>query len=146
MNRSSFLIVALLGLTLMPYPTSPAVASCAAPYLKLDDEQVLERGAAMTVEGRAFVDGCQDSMGCESSSFGCEECTYDEPPEEPMEDVVLHLVQGERTWELDVADAGSAEDNHLGWVTWTFQLPAEVERGPARLVPDGGQSVRITVR
>jgi hypothetical protein len=140
------LVMTLLGLAVLPYPAGPASASCAAPYLEVSEQTTLERGEAATIEGRAFTGGgCQDSMSC-TSSFGCDSCTYDDPPAVPMEDVALRLVQDGRTWDLAVADAGSADDNELGWVTWTFEVPAEADRGPARLLPDNAQSVRIRLR
>jgi hypothetical protein len=145
-RSSQVLITSLLGLAVLPYPAVPASASCAAPYLEVAERMVLERGETATIEGRAFTGGgCQDSMSC-TSSFGCDSCTYDDPPPVPMEDVALRLMQAGRTWDLAVADAGNADDNELGWVTWTFEVPAEADRGPARLLPDDAQPVRIYLR
>jgi hypothetical protein len=98
----------------------------------------------MTVEGRAFADGCQDSQSC-SVMLGCTSCQYDDPPPAPMDDVELWLVQGERRWLLDVADAGTADDNHLGWVTWTFDVPHRAKPGPALLRADRSQPERIVI-
>jgi len=139
------LVTLLLALAIVPFPQAPASASCAGPYLKTGQRLVLERGATTTVEGRAFVDGCQDSEGC-TVGLGCDNCEYDEPPPTPMRDVELRLRQGDRIWKLATADAGSAADNHLGWVTWTFDLPAGVKPGPARLLPEQTEAVRIRVR
>ena len=83
-------------------------------------------------------------MNC-TDSLGCDSCTYDDPPPVPMGDVSLRLQQRNRTWDLGVADAGSAENNHLGWVSWTFELPAGVRSGPATLLPEHAQPVRIRV-
>ncbi|WP_182524632.1 hypothetical protein [Nocardioides dongkuii] len=141
MRRASLLpLSVLLGLVLAPYPERPASASCAAPYLEVGESPVLERGAARTVRGRAFVDGCQDSMSC-TISFGCQSCEDDDPPPVPAQDVALELRQRGRTFELGTADAG--ED---GQVTWTVDLPAGVRRGPARLVADGANPVPVRVR
>ena len=147
MNRSVLLLVALLlGLAGAPFPQPPASASCAAPYLLETDGVVLDRGSGVTVEGRAFTGGgCQDSMGC-TGILGCQRCTYDDPPAVPLQDVGLRLHQHDRSWTLGTSDAGTAADDHLGWVTWTFELPAEVQPGPARLVADGAAPVRIRVR
>lgn len=133
----------MLALAVAPFPKTPAAASCAGPYLKDADRIVLARGATATIEGRSFVDGCQDSMSC---SVGCDSCEYDDPPPTPMEDVGLQLVQRGRTWDLGAADAGTAEGNRLGWVTWTFDLPADAKPGPAKLVPEQAEPVRIRIR
>jgi hypothetical protein len=130
-------------LAVAPFPQTPASADCAAPYLKSDGQRVLHRGATITIEGRSFVDGCQDSMSC---SVGCGSCEYDEPSETPMSDVRLQLVQRDRTWDLGVTDAGDAADDHLGWVAWTFTMPHGARPGPARLVATHAEPVRIRVR
>jgi hypothetical protein len=147
MRRSTLLLVAtLFGLAAAPFPQPPAAASCAAPYLKTTEPLVLERGAIVTIEGRAFTDGgCQDSMSC-STGLGCDSCEYDDPPPTPMEDVRLRLVQRDRTWQLGVADSGAAEDNQLGWVTWTFELPGDARPGPARLIAEHAQPAPIRIR
>lgn len=146
MRRSSLLLVStLLGLAVMPFPQPPASASCAAPYLKDTAGLVLERGATATVEGRSFVRGCRDSMSC-TVGPGCDSCEYEDPPPAPMEDVGLRLVQGDRTWDLDVADARTADDNQAGWVTWTFVLPADAKAGSAKLLPDEAEPVPVRIR
>ena len=106
---------------------------------------MLRPGATATVEGRNFVDGCRDTMSC-SGVGGCQSCEYDEPPEEPQQDLTLQLRQQGRTWELATADAASAEDQRLGWVSWTFEVPAGVEPGSARLVAENAQPVAVRVR
>ena len=145
MRRSSLLLTVLLGLALAPFPQQTASASCAAPYLEVVGRQVLERGAAVTVEGRSFVDGCRDTMTC-STGLGCDSCSYDDPPVMPLEDVGLRLVQGGRSWDLAVADADTAANDRLGWVTWDFELPAGVRRGKARLVAEDAQPVGVRIR
>jgi hypothetical protein len=135
----------MLGLAVVPFPQPPAASSCAAPYLQVTQRLVLERGASITIEGRAFADGCQDSMSC-SAGLGCDSCDYDDPPPTPLEDVGLRLVQHGRTWDLGVADAGTAENNQLGWVTWTFDLPTAAKPGPAHLVSEHAEPVPIRIR
>ena len=88
-----------------------------------------------TIEGRAFVDGCSDSMCC-TETFGCASCKPDNPEEGPSQDVPLRLVRGDRAWNLGVADAGSADDNQSGWVTWTFRVP----RGASAVMPRAAAS------
>lgn len=127
-----------------PYPAPPAAAACAGPYLKDIDHVVLSRGASATGEGRAFVHGCSDSIGC-TESWGCQHCT--EPaPETSAEDVELMLEQHGHTWRLATADAGSANDNQLGWITWTFTVPRHTTPGPAKLIAEGTAPVRIRLK
>lgn len=146
MRRPTLLLaVALLGLAGAPVPQGPASASCTGPYLEEVEDLVLERGGAATIRGRSFVDGCQDSVGC-STGPGCDSCEYDDPAPRPMDDVRLRLVQHHRTWTLAIADAGSAEEDRLGWVTWTFDVPRGVQPGRARLVPDDASPVPVRVR
>ena len=143
-RRFLLLVALLLGLAMLPYPGSPAVASCAGPSLEVHNGQVLERGASLLIEGRVFVDGCQDSMSC-SRGLGCDSCKYDDPPPRAMDDVTLRLVQGDRTWELGVADAEESGD-HLGWVSWPVELPRGVKPGPAMLEADPAPPVRVRIR
>jgi len=49
-------------------------------------------------------------------------------------------------WNLGVADAETAENNHLGWVTWTFETPAGAKPGPAKLLPEHAEPVAIHIR
>jgi hypothetical protein len=78
--------------------------------------------------------------------LGSQSCTYDGPPATPLKDVDLQLAQGDRIWSLGVADAETAEDNHLGWVTWAFDAPADAKPGTANLVPDHAEPVRVWLR
>lgn len=146
MQRTTLLLLAaMLGVASAPFPQPPASASCAAPYLQVTESLVLDRGASEMIEGRAFTEGCQDSMSC-SGVFGCESCEYDDPPAVPLEDVELRLVQRDRSWILDSTDAETAQNNHQGWVTWNFEVPGGADRGPAKLVSDHAQPVRIRIR
>lgn len=146
MKRSPLLLLAvLLGLSAAPFPHGPASASCAAPSLDVSDSLVLRRGANAVVEGRGFVDGCQDSMSC-SGVLGCDNCEYDDPPPQPLEDVDLRLVQRDRSWLLGTADAGAAENGRQGRVSWSVDVPLDADPGPARLVSDHTQPIRIRIR
>ncbi|UMG92454.1 hypothetical protein [Nocardioides sp. TF02-7] len=136
------LVAGMLAVAVVPSAPPPATASCAGPSLEGVERLVLQPGASFTVEGVSFVDGCQDSMGC---GVGCGACEHDEPPPTPMADVRLQLVQRDRTWDLGVADAGTAGDE-LGRVTWTFRVPEGARPGRARLVADGMEPVPIRVR
>lgn len=144
-GRTSLLLIAtLLGLATMPFPQTPASASCAAPYVNVPDRLVLQRGATVTIRGRAFVNGCRDHQVC-TESLGCESCKYDEPPPTAMGDVGLRLAQRGHTWTLGKADAESSE-NHLGWTSWTFVVPNGVKPGPARLLPEHARPMRVLIR
>jgi hypothetical protein len=84
-------------------------------------------------------------MSC-SGGLGCDSCEYDDPPPKPFENVRLRLVQGDRSWILGTSDAESAENNHQGWVSWSFDVPVGADPGSARLVSDHAQPVRIRIR
>ena len=141
-KRSWILLATMLvSLAVAPLPQPPASASCAAPFLDAPQRLVLERGATTTVNGRAFVDGCRDTMSC-SAVPGCSHCEYTDPPPEPMQEVRLRLRQGERTWKLATASA----QGDGGRVTWTFELPAGVRPGQARLLADQAGPLRIRIR
>ncbi len=136
--RTAWLLAALLGAALAPFPQPSASASCSAPDLETDG-LVLRPGAEVVVEGRGFLDGCQDSMGC-TESLGCSSCEYDEPPPEPTADVALVLRQGGRTWQLGTVDADAD-----GRVAWRFTVPRGLRHGTARLVPAEGVPARVPV-
>ena len=149
--RSRLLALAvLLGLlAAAPYPQAPAVASCAGPTLEVEDAPavpvVVRRGEQVTVTGRGFVDGCDDTGG--GSAFGCSGDDEREI-ESPLADIELVLLQGQPTMtqtSLGVADAGSAEDGELGQVTWTFTVPEQQPLGPAVLKTEGSEPLRIRV-
>jgi hypothetical protein len=138
------LLVAGLAATLAPFPQQPASASCAGPTLSVvgaDDPPVVLPGAEVTVEGRFFVDGCDDTGG--SNIFGCEE-----PSEavNPMHDVELVIKQRGREWVLGSEDAGSASANQLGEISWTAVIPSGVRPGAARLVASSSETTRIRIR
>lgn len=138
---------ALLAAAIAPWPTWDASAGCVAPYLRVDDARqerpVVNRGASVTVEGRAFVEGCNDTGG--SSGFpGCS--SQDDEPVLPHEDIGLRITQGDRQWELGREDAGTADDNQLGHVSWTITIPDDLRPGRARLEADASDSLPILVR
>lgn len=100
--RTPCIVALLIALSLLP-AGGGAQASCAAPYLTLGDLAV-SAGSPLTVEGRAFVEGCDDTGG--GDAFGCS--TDEGETEVPMEDVLLEVRQAGRTW--DVVLAGSLHD------------------------------------
>ena len=143
-RRCLLLLVGLLVVVLTPVSSGPASASCAGASFDDVDGLVLVRGEVATVEGSHFVDGCRDTMTC-SGVGGCQSCTYDEPPEVPMQDVALELRQDGRSWRLGTADAGTAGEQRLGQVTWTVELPDGVRPGRARLLAETAQPVKVRV-
>lgn len=134
--RVRVLVALLVGLALLPVGGG-AGASCAAPYLELGGADVTQvvPGQLLVVEGRAFVKGCNDGGG-----FGCTA----EKPERAYDDVLLEIRQGSRSWELGDEDAGSAEDDRLGQVTWEVTLPTGLRPGTAMLVALVGRSPGAT--
>jgi hypothetical protein len=128
-------------------PVAGAEASCAAPYLQVgefEQRPVLEAGSSVTVEGRAFVDGCNDSGGV--AVVGCIAIPEEETDTEAaMSDVTLSLRQGPRRYDLGTEDAGLAEDNELGQITWEITLPGNLRRGPAMLMA-GTARLQIDIR
>ena len=52
-----------------------------------------------------------------------------------MTEVRLTLVQGDKRWELGMADAGTGENTaDRGHTRWSFRVPADARSGPAVLV------------
>ncbi|WP_299053260.1 hypothetical protein [uncultured Nocardioides sp.] len=136
LSRSLLLAALLVLLSPLGTPAGPAAASCASPYLELERHQVI--GRSFEVTGHAFVDGCQDSMGCEVG--GCtSRCTYADPAPEPIQDAELVLRQRGRAWTLASADADTT-----GQIDFSTTLPPGVE--PGRAVLTTGHGARYVVR
>jgi len=94
-----------------PWPAGDATAGCVAPYLEDSatgaEPPVLRLGSNVTIEGDAFVDGCNDT----GSTWACSA-----EPVIPMEDVVLRIHQRGSEWELGSADASDGETRgHVQW-------------------------------
>ena len=135
-RRRLLLLVLLVGLSAAPLgPIGSASGSCAGPELQVagatGDRPVLHTGRPLQVEGRHFVEGCDDTG--ESSVLGCSRS--EESEETPMTRVRLTLVQGDRKWVLGTADAGTGADRpDRGHVGWDVRLPDGVVTGRATLV------------
>ena len=54
-------------------------------------------------------------------------------------------MQGERTWDLGVADARAARTGRLGQVTWKFVVPRAAKPGRARLVAGDAQPAWVRI-
>ena len=142
-RRAWLLYLAMLALTITPVPLGSAVASCAAPSLVVEGTQgrpVIDQAMDLTVDGRAFVRGCDDTGAVTVNAFGCES-SEQRGRTTPMRNVRLLLQQDDKRWVLGAEDAGaddvgSGADGQLGNITWRVRVPADVEAGPAVLVAD----------
>ncbi len=126
------LVLLAMTLTTLSLVPTGASASCAAPDLRVGgswEGVVLVPGQAVAVEGRAFVEGCDDTGG--GDAFGCSRAEGER--EVPYADVLLELRQGSRVWELDAEDA-STTPGSVGRVEWDVTVPEGVRPGEARLV------------
>lgn len=132
-RRTAALVLALLLATLL-VPDGGASASCAAPALTVagaaDQRPHVFAGQALTVEGRAFVEDCEDTR--RQGFLGCSALTGEEPV--PQRGVALLLRQGDREWRLGTTDAGQGGD--AGDVSWSVSLPPGLRAGRATLVAD----------
>ncbi len=130
---------------LAPWPVTTAAASCASPFLYIGDPQahrpVAVTASRLTVQGRAFARGCNDTGGADV--FGCDNTPRE--VEAPMTGVTLRLQQDGRSWSLGTRDAGTAEEERLGQVTWRVRLPADVAPGRALLVARGAEPLPIRI-
>lgn len=146
-RRGLVAVCATASLVAWPVPGGPAAASCADPTLSVAGAEggagsapVLVTDMAFDVDGRGFVDGCDDTG--EGSTWGC---GSDEGEiETPLSDVELVARQDGRTWQLGTADAGTAEIGRTGQVTWRVTLPSGL--GPGRAVLLAGDDTRLPVR
>lgn len=139
MRRAAVHTTGLLVTALLLGLPVPASGSCAAPSLDvagatpspspgLGGEQVpvvrLQAGQPVRVTGGGFPNFCDDT----GSSGGC-----GQPRDpEPLRDVELVVVQGERRAVLGTADA-----DPVYTVTWDVALPADLVPGRAALVAGG---------
>jgi hypothetical protein len=138
MRRSlAALLIALLAGAIAPFPDSPASASCVGPEL-VGKPIVLTHDGDQTVTGRFFHKGCADGGSCRLGCGG--DCETDDPAT-PSENVELRITQLGRSWTLGKVDA----DDDAG-TTWTFDLPAGVQPGTARLLPEGASPVDVRIR
>jgi hypothetical protein len=137
------LLLVLGGLSAAPYASSPAAADCGGPQLSIDGASAydpatsvpLRRGDEVTVEGRYFVQGCDDT-----GSTGSLGCSPDDEPD-PMSDIELRLVGTGASVALGVEDA-----NADGLASWTFTVPETAPLGAARLeAADYWEEFHVTV-
>jgi hypothetical protein len=138
MRRSlAVLLTALLAWAIAPFPDSPASALCAGPMV-VGEHIVLTHDGEQTVTGKFFQRGCDDGES-QSCSLGCGCETAD--PATPSKNVELRITQLGRSWTLGKVDA----DDDAG-TTWTFELPAGVQPGKAKLLPEGASPVDVRIR
>jgi hypothetical protein len=144
MTKTLWTLVLLAGAFVF-LPVGGAEASCAGPMLQVveafgEGPPTVRTGTTFAVAGRGFVEGCDDTGG--GSVLGCS--SDDGETETPLEDVALTIRQRGQSWDLGAEDAGTADDDRLGKVSWQVSLPAGVEPGRATLVADGAR-LRIAV-
>jgi hypothetical protein len=144
MRPVALLVALLLAAAVAPLPGSPAEASCAGPQLTLTGVTgqaahlpVVRPGAAVTVEGRYFVDGCDDTGG-QATGPGCAHQDRPQDRVTPMTHVELVMRQHGREWSLGAADATTH-----GRISWNVWIPAGIEAGRARLLAATSQTLVI---
>jgi hypothetical protein len=143
MRPAALLVAALLVAALAPVPGSPAAASCAGPVLGIAgpaEPPELPPGDELTVTGRFFVDGCDDTGG-QDAVLGCDE-DHQEDHEvvTRMTHVDLVLRQRGREWPLGTADATRGGD-----ISWEVRVPDGLRPGRARLVAGSSQVLMVVV-
>jgi hypothetical protein len=141
------LSVALAAVVVAPYPSTPAVGDCSAPQLSVGGDLgsrktpvVLHQGAEVSVDGRYFVDGCDDTGG--GDVFGC---SHDEPePEPPLQDAELELLDSTRSEHGLVLGVADADDR--GDISWTVTVPADAPLGRGVLRAAVSSDLYVVVR
>ncbi|HET8561784.1 MAG TPA: hypothetical protein VFL69_14790 [Marmoricola sp.] len=140
-------LLLLLACTALPWPVSSASASCVAPLLGVDGSAIPPRhpvsvraGDDLTVRGRFFHHGCNDTGGSETDAFGCSHSAPREA-EPPMKHVVLRITQRGHTWRLGVADADGRSA-----ISWDVTVPDGLRPGAATLRAGTSSPLRVVVR
>lgn len=105
------------------------------------DRPVVERGTRLVVEGDFFLDGCDDAVGV-SDGTGCSGPQVHRETVAPLKHITLAIRQSGRVWQLATADAAT----EAGSVTWTVTIPRALKPGPAVLVANPAQRLRVVVR
>lgn len=135
--------LALIGVGVACLPMGGATASCAEASLDVGSGATPARvsaGSEISVDGRGFVNGCDD--GGSQSVLGCS--TSEGEQETPLSDVTLVIRQDGREFKLGTEDAGLAEDNEMGQISWEATLPSGVRPGPA-VLSAGTAKHRVTI-
>ncbi len=146
------LVLLLLAAAVAPFPGAPASASCVGPQLATAGQRAIPSEArpgqrapavrpasVVSVDGRFFVDGCDDTGG-QTSVLGCDRQAGPEDQVAPMKDVELVLRQGGREWSLGTADA----DAH-GRITWDVRIPVDLRSGRAILLAATSRTAVVVV-
>jgi len=141
------LLLVLGGLAVAPFPSAPAAAGCVAPELSIAGDRStrqqpieLRRGDEVTVDGRFFHTGCDDTGG--GDSFGC---TADEPEEEvPMDDIGLRLLEKPASTDGPVLGTADADDESRA--SWTFTVPLDAPTGRGVLRTASSDPLHVVVR
>jgi len=94
----------------------------------------------VTVDGRRFIDGCDDTGG--GDAFGCS--TEEPEPEIPVEDARLELLESAAS--EDGLVLGEADADDAGRVSWTVTIPADAPLGRGVLVAAFSEGLHVVVR
>ena len=113
-----------------------AVGTDLDPAAPPADGGTVRAGQPVTVTGRWFHSGCEDTGG----TTGCGEPPPD--PEAPLLAVELVLRQGGQSWRLDRRDAAPRSEQYA--VRWSGTIPPQVRPGPAELTA-AGATLPVTV-
>jgi hypothetical protein len=124
----SFVVGGLAALGVWWVPA--AEASCAAPNVAASPSQA-PQGSSITISGDGYWDRCNDVITCypytpsptpgSPSPTPTQSCTPTEP-EQPIQNITIKFVQGDRSWTLGTVDADS---------NGSFELTAKVPAGAA---------------
>jgi hypothetical protein len=143
MRPAVLLVTLLLAAAVAPFPGSPAQASCVGPQLSITGQRArlpeVRPAIAVTVDGRYFVNGCDDTGG-QATGFGCAHRTRPQDRVTPMAHVELVLRQHGREWRL-----GTAEATSDGRISWDVRVPVGVEPGRARLMTPASDTLVVVV-
>jgi len=123
-------------------PGAPSPSTTVVPLGGTDSTTVpvrLRAGSTVTVSGRYFANGCDDTGGGPAGPLpGCS--AAGPPPAAPAQDVGLDLEVGGRVVRLGTADADQGYA-----VRWTVTLPPEVGAGSTGSLTTSSGEARLAV-
>lgn len=119
---------------------SPAPASCVGPTLRAADRKV-PAGDELTIKGRYWFNGCQDTGSCSATPCGESECDYG-PEERPKRDIKVSMRKGDQVVFLGEVDADATFQFSEG-----FTVPPDTPPGTYFVRAEGvraEQRVKVT--
>jgi hypothetical protein len=127
-------VVGLTGLGVWWVPA--AEASCAAPDVAASPSQA-PQGSSITISGNYYWDRCNDVVSCfpytpsptpgSPSPTPTQSCIPSEPAQ-PIQDITIKFVQGDRSWKMGKVDADSNGSFRL-----TAEVPEDAAFGSAKI-------------